>query len=104
MKFQWNTKYFGWEYLNYVIIVLGLIVGLSVWFMPNKWADPEIKAAGVASKRRCESCAASGWRVKLKRSGYRTSWALSISIQARIPFRPNRPGRRRNRQSRLSWL
>ena len=49
MKFQWNTKYFGWKYLNYVIIVLGLIVGLSVWFMPNKWADPEIKA-GVAEQ------------------------------------------------------
>ncbi|RYE56607.1 MAG: hypothetical protein EOP18_04085 [Rhizobiaceae bacterium] len=42
MKFQWDAKYFGWKYLNYVIIVLGMIVGLGVWFMPNKWAEPEI--------------------------------------------------------------
>ncbi len=49
MKLEWNTKYFGWKYFNYVIIVLGLIVGLSVWFMPNKWADPEIKA-GMAEQ------------------------------------------------------
>lgn len=49
MKLEWNTKYLGWKYLNYVIIVLGLIVGLSVWFMPNKWADPEIKA-GMAEQ------------------------------------------------------
>lgn len=45
MKFQWDPKYFGWKYLNYVIIVLGMIVGLGVWFMPNKWAEPEIAAS-----------------------------------------------------------
>lgn len=45
MKFQWDPKYFGWKYFNYVIIVLGMIVGLGVWFMPNKWAEPEIAAS-----------------------------------------------------------
>ena len=45
MKLGWDPKYFGWKYLNYVIIVLGLIVGLGVWFVPNKWAEPEIAAS-----------------------------------------------------------
>ena len=45
MKLSWDPKYFGWKYFNYVIIVLGMIVGLGVWFMPNKWAEPEIAAS-----------------------------------------------------------
>jgi len=45
MKLGWDPKYFGWKYLNYVIIVVGLIVGLGVWFVPNKWAEPEIAAS-----------------------------------------------------------
>jgi hypothetical protein len=50
VKFQWNPKYLGWKYFNYIIIVLGLIVGLSVWFIPNKWAEPEI-VASMAEQR-----------------------------------------------------
>ena len=49
MKLRWDPKYLGWKYLNYVIVVLGLIVGLGVWFVPNKWAEPEI-AAGMAEQ------------------------------------------------------
>jgi hypothetical protein len=50
MEFKWDPKYFGWKYLNYLIIVLGLIVGVGVWFMPNKWAEPAIEA-GMAEQR-----------------------------------------------------
>ena len=45
MKFQWDSKYFGWKYFNYAIIVVGLIVGIGVWFVPNKWAEPKIAAS-----------------------------------------------------------
>ncbi len=45
MKFQWDAKYFGWKYLNYLIIAVGLIVGIGVWFVPNKWAEPKIAAS-----------------------------------------------------------
>lgn len=45
MQLRWDPKFFGWKYFNYVIVVLGLIVGLGVWFMPNKWAEPEIAAS-----------------------------------------------------------
>ena len=44
MNLKWDPKYLGWKYFNYIIVVLGLIVGLGVWFMPNKWADPAIEA------------------------------------------------------------
>ena len=45
MKLRWDSSFFGWKYFNYVIIILGLIVGVGVWFMPNKWAEPEIAAS-----------------------------------------------------------
>ena len=54
MQLRWDPKIFGWKYLNYVIVVLGLIVGLGVWFVPNKWAEPEI-AAGMAEQTELRS-------------------------------------------------
>ena len=54
MKLHWDPKYLGWKYLNYVIVVLGLIVGIGVWFVPNKWAEPEI-AAGMAEQTELRS-------------------------------------------------
>jgi hypothetical protein len=43
---QWDAEILRLEVpANYVIIVLGLIVGLGVWFVPNKWAEPESVAA-----------------------------------------------------------
>ena len=39
--------------MNYVMIVAGLVVGIGLWFMPNKWAEPEI-AAGYAEQLRLE--------------------------------------------------
>ena len=54
MKLRWDPKYLGWKYLNYVIVVLGLIVGLGVWFVPNKWAEPEI-VAGMAEQMELRS-------------------------------------------------
>ena len=41
---RWTPINFGWKYLNYVIIGVGLIVGFCVWALPNRWADPEIQA------------------------------------------------------------
>jgi hypothetical protein len=35
---------FGWKYFNYILIAVALIVGLGVWFMPNKWAEPTTAA------------------------------------------------------------
>lgn len=52
----WRPPEFGWRYLNYVMIVLGLIVGFGLWLMPNKWAEPEI-AAGFAEQVRLERLA-----------------------------------------------
>src|SRR5262245_3239317 len=44
MKFEWNPKFFGWKYFNYILIAVALIVGFGVWWMPNKWAEPETAA------------------------------------------------------------
>lgn len=44
MNLRWDPKYLGWKYWNYVIVVLGLVVGIGVWFVPNKWAEPKIAA------------------------------------------------------------
>lgn len=52
----WRPPEFGWRYLNYVMIVLGLTVGFGLWLMPNKWAEPEI-AAGFAEQVRLERLA-----------------------------------------------
>jgi len=49
----WRPPNFGWRYLNYVMIVAGLVVGFGLWFMPNKWVEPEI-AAGFAEQVRLE--------------------------------------------------
>jgi hypothetical protein len=58
---------FGWKYLNYILIGVGLIVGLGVWFMPNKWAEPEV-AAGfkkqVAIERARKAAEAEEARIK----------------------------------------
>lgn len=45
MKWKWNPNLFGWKYFNYIIIAVALITGFGVWFMPNKWAEPEIAAS-----------------------------------------------------------
>ncbi len=44
MKFVWNPKFLGWKYMNGILIAIALIVGLGVWWMPNKWAEPETAA------------------------------------------------------------
>ena len=50
MKFEWNPKFLGWKYLNYILIAVALIVGLGVWWMPNKWAEPETAAKWAKQK------------------------------------------------------
>lgn len=52
----WRPPEFGWRYFNYMIIGLAVIVGFGLWFMPNKWAEPEI-AAGFAEQVRLEKLA-----------------------------------------------
>ncbi len=45
MNLKWNPNLFGWKYLTYILIAVALITGFGVWFMPNKWAEPEIAAS-----------------------------------------------------------
>jgi acyl-coenzyme A synthetase/AMP-(fatty) acid ligase len=40
----WKPVNFGWKYFNYIIVVVGFIVGFAVWVLPNQWADPEVQA------------------------------------------------------------
>lgn len=50
----WKPINYGWKYMNYVIVGVGLIVGFCVWALPNRWADPEIEA-GMAKLREREA-------------------------------------------------
>jgi len=49
----WRPPNFGWRYFNYVMIGLAVVVGIGLWLMPNKWAEPEI-AAKFAEQVRLE--------------------------------------------------
>lgn len=49
----WRPPEFGWRYFNFLMIGLGLVVGIGLWLMPNKWAEPEI-AAKFAEQVRLE--------------------------------------------------
>lgn len=49
---RWKPINFGWKYLNYLIIGVGLIVGFTVWVLPNRWADPEVVAGIERLKER----------------------------------------------------
>jgi hypothetical protein len=49
---RWTPINFGWKYLNYVIIGVGLVVGFCVWILPNQWATPEAQAGLKAAIER----------------------------------------------------
>jgi hypothetical protein len=49
---RWKPINFGWKYLNYVIIGVGLVVGFCVWILPNQWASPEAQAGLKAAIER----------------------------------------------------
>ena len=50
---RWTPINWGWKYWNYVIIAIGVVVGFYVWFVPNKWADPEV-AGPIAERSRLQ--------------------------------------------------
>ena len=50
----WKPINFGWKYMNYVIVGVGLVVGFCVWVLPNQWAAPGVQEglARTAEKQR----------------------------------------------------
>ena len=61
----WRPPEFGWRYFNFLMIGLGLVVGIGLWLMPNKWAEPEI-AAKFGELGTAPSAAADGTPAALK--------------------------------------
>jgi hypothetical protein len=51
---SWKPINFGWQYWNYAIIGVALIVGFAIWVLPNQWADPEVQAGIERTKQRIE--------------------------------------------------
>ena len=95
MQFRWDPKVFGWKYFNYVIVVLGLIVGLGVWFMPNKWAEPEI-AASMAEQEELRALRKARLAREAEEKRYQEETGLIYITPGTNPFPTEPPDGKKN--------